>query len=76
MRRSITLTAHERRHRRVGLLFSAAMLILASIFLYRIRPLAGITVGSTAVAVAVLAHLGVLAALAGPFVARRRRRRR
>jgi hypothetical protein len=47
----------------------------ASIFLYRVQPLAGISFGSTAVALAVLAHLGVLAALVGPLVTRRGPRR-
>ena len=47
--------------------------IAASIFLYRIRPLAGISFGSTAIALAVLAHLGILAAVVGPLVAWRRR---
>ena len=65
-------------HRRgyVLFLFGAAMLILASTLLYRLRPLAGITFGSTAIALAVLAHLGVLAAVLGPFIAWRRRRKR
>jgi hypothetical protein len=63
------------RHRRgyIALVFAAATFIAASIFLYRIRPLAGISFGSTAIAVAVLAHLGVLAAVVGPLVAWRRR---
>ena len=65
------------RPRRAHVVFLAAtaMLILVSIFLYRIRPLAGITFGSTSIALAVLAHVGVLAALVGPLVAWRRRRR-
>jgi hypothetical protein len=64
-------------HRRGYVLFFAtATLIGASIFLYRVRPLAGITFGSTAIALVVLAHLGILAAIIGPFVAWRRRRRR
>jgi membrane protein implicated in regulation of membrane protease activity len=63
-------------HRRTYVIvFGAATVIGASIFLYRLRPLAGITFGSTAVALAVLAHLGVLAAIVGPLVARRRSRR-
>jgi hypothetical protein len=53
----------------------AATLIVASILLYRIRPLAGITLGSGATAFVVLTHLGVLGALVGPLVARRRPRR-
>jgi len=64
-------------HRRgYVLLFAVATLIGASIFLYRVRPLAGITFGSTAIALAVLAHLGILAAIIGPLVAWRRRGRR
>jgi hypothetical protein len=59
-----------------GFLLAAVTLIGASIFLYRVRPLAGITVGSGALLLVVLAHLGVLAAVIGPFVAWRRRRRR
>ena len=63
-------------HRRAyAIVFGAATVIGASIFLYRVRPLAGITFGSTAVALVVLAHLGVLAAIVGPLVARRRPRR-
>jgi len=62
-------------HRRGYVGFTlAATLIVASIFLYRIRPLAGITLGSGATALVVLAHLGVLGALLGPLVARRQRR--
>jgi len=63
--------------RRSGLvvLFTATALVVASIVLYRIRPLAGITFGSSAIVLAVLAHLGVLASVVGPFVAWRRRRR-
>jgi hypothetical protein len=57
-------------------LFATATLIVASIFLYRIRPLAGITLGSGAIGLAVLAHLGILAAVVGPLVAWRRRRQR
>jgi hypothetical protein len=58
------------------LLFAVAALAVASIVLYKIRPLAGITFGSGAIVLAVLAHLGVLAAVVGPFVAWRRRPRR
>jgi hypothetical protein len=47
-------------------LFATATLIGASIFLNRVRPLAGITFASTAIALAVLAHLGILAAVVGP----------
>jgi hypothetical protein len=61
-------------HRRgYVMVFAAATLIGASILLYRVRPLAGIAFGSTGVALAVLAHLGILAAVIGPFVAWRRR---
>ena len=61
-------------HRRgYVLFFAAATLIGASIFLYSVRPLAGITFGSTAIALAVVAHLGILAAVVGPLVAWRRR---
>jgi hypothetical protein len=62
-------------HRRgyIVFVFATATLIAASILLYRIRPLAGITFGSTAIALALLAHLGILAAVVGPFVASRRR---
>jgi hypothetical protein len=67
-------TGHRRTH--LVSLFAAATLIAGSIFLYRIRPLTRITFGSSAIALAVLAHLGILAALVGPFVAWRRRRRR
>jgi hypothetical protein len=64
------------RHRpKSVVLFAAATLVIASIVLYEIRPLAGITFGSGAIVLAVLAHLGVLAAVVGPFVAWRRRRR-
>jgi hypothetical protein len=64
-------------HRRGYVLFvAAATLIGAFIFLYRVRPLAGMTFGSTAIALAVLAHLGLLAAIIGPLVAWRRRTRR
>jgi hypothetical protein len=63
------------RHRRgyIALVFATATVIAASIFLYRIRPVAGISFGSTAIALAVLAHLGILAAVVGPLVAWRRR---
>jgi hypothetical protein len=65
-------------HRRgyIAFLFATAALIAASTLLYRVRPLAGITFGSTAIALAVLAHLGILAAFIGPLVAWRRRRPR
>ena len=57
----------------IAFAFATATLIVASILLYRIRPLAGITFGSTAIGLAVLAHLGILAAVVGPLVAWRRR---
>jgi hypothetical protein len=57
------------------IVFGAATVIGASIFLYRVLPLAGISFGSTAVALAALAHLGVLTALVGPLVARCGQRR-
>jgi hypothetical protein len=64
------------RHRGAAVLVAAGTLIIASIFLYSIRPLVGITFGSGAIVLAVLVHLGVLAAIVGPVMARRRRRRR
>jgi hypothetical protein len=67
---------NSERHRGYARLAALGTLIVAAIFLYRIRPLAGITFGSTAIVLAVLAHLGVLAAVVGPFIAWRRRRRR
>jgi len=62
-------------HRRayIASAFTAATLIAASIWLYRIRPVAGITFGSAAVVLAVLAHLGIIAAVVAPLVAWRRR---
>ena len=66
-------SGHRRRY--LLLFFAMVMLIAVSILLYRIRPLAGITFGSSAIALVVLTHLGVLAAIAGPVVAWRRRRR-
>ena len=64
-----------RGHRRAYIAsgFATTTLIAASIWLYRIHPLSGITFGSTAVALAVLAHLGILAGVVGPLVAWRRR---
>lgn len=63
------------RHRRryMALVFATATLIVAPIFLYRMRSLAVIKFGLTAIALAVLAHLGILAAVVGPLVAWRRR---
>jgi hypothetical protein len=65
---------HRRGH--LVFLFATATLIVGAIFFYSISPLAGITFGSSAIVLAVLAHLGILAALVGPFVRWRRRRRR
>jgi len=63
------------RHRRgyIALVVATATLIAASVFLYRIRPFAGLGFGSTAIALAVLAHLGILAVVVGPLVAWHRR---
>ena len=58
------------------LLLAAMTLVGASILLYRVRPLAGITLGSGVIILVVLAHVGVLAAVVGPFIAWRRRRQR
>jgi hypothetical protein len=55
---------------------AVAALIVAFIILYRLRPLAGIALGSGAILLVVLAHLGVFAAVLGPFLAWRRRNRR
>jgi len=64
------------RHRGYVVVVSvAAMMIFASILLYRSRPLAGITLGSSAIVLVVLAHLGVVAAVVAPFLMWRRRRR-
>ena len=65
---------NSQHRRRYILLFLAATVIAVSIFLYKVRPLAGIAFGSTAIAVAVLAHLGVLAAIGASVVALRRHR--
>jgi hypothetical protein len=64
------------RHRGAAVLVAAGTLILASILLYRIRPLVMIAFASGAIVLVVLVHLGLLAAIVGPFVAWRRRRRR
>jgi hypothetical protein len=55
---------------------SAVLLIAGSILLYRAGLMAGLTaaVGSTTIALIVLAHVGVLAAVIGTMVAWRRRR--
>ena len=64
-------------HRRgyVALFFAMVTLIVVSVLLYRIRPLGGIAFGSSAIALVVLSHLGVLAAVVAPLVMWRRRRR-
>ncbi len=66
-----------RRHS-LTLLVAAVVLIVSSFLLYRLLPAAGIMSGvsSGVIAVVVMAHLGVLAALIAPFVALRRRSRR
>ena len=63
--------------RRLLIVLAFAALIASSMLLYTILPLLGITlgVGSGAVAVVVMAHLGVLGVLIAPFVALRRRSR-
>jgi uncharacterized membrane protein YhaH (DUF805 family) len=58
-----------RHRRRYFLFFATATLIGAFILVYSVRPLAGITFGSTAIVLAVLAHVGILAAVLGPFLA-------
>jgi hypothetical protein len=61
----------------VPLLVVAVVLIVSALPLYRVLPVAGITLGvsSGTVAIVVIAHLGVLAAVIAPFVALRRRSR-
>jgi uncharacterized membrane protein len=74
LRRSTGPDRMNRGHRRRYVLFFAtATVIGAFIFLYRVRPFVGITFGSTAIVLAVLAHLGILAGVVGPFLAWRRR---
>jgi hypothetical protein len=51
----------------------ATLIVVASICIYRIRAVAGITFGSTAIALAVLAHVGILAGTGASVVALRRR---
>ena len=65
------------RWRHLGLLIAAAAVIGASVVLYRAYPITGMLVGvsSGAVAVIVMAHLGVLAAVLAPFAILRRRSR-
>lgn len=66
-------TGHRRGY--FALFVAMVMLVVVSILLYGIRPLAAIAFGSSAIALVVLAHLGALAAVVGPFVTWRRRRR-
>jgi hypothetical protein len=65
-----------RRHS-VTLLVAAVVLIVSSFLLYRVLPVAGITLGvsSGVIAAVVMVHLGVFAALIAPFIALRRRSR-
>jgi hypothetical protein len=66
-------------HRQVlALIGVIAVLVAAPILLYRIRPVVGIAAafGSGAIALIVLAHLGVIAAVIAPVVLWRRRTRR
>jgi hypothetical protein len=60
------------------LLLVVIVAVGASIALYRLWPVAGVAagVGMGTIAVIAMAHLGVLAVIAGPFLALRRRRRR
>jgi hypothetical protein len=63
----------------VGIVVAAATLIGGAILLYRVSPLTAIITsafGSTAIALIVLAHVGVIAALLLPLLAWRRRLRR
>ena len=62
----------------VTVLVVAVVLIVSALLLYRILPFAGITlcVSSGVVAILAMAHLGLLAAIIGPFVALRSRSRR
>ncbi len=58
-------------------LLVAAVMLVARSFVYRVVPAAGIALGvsSGVVAIVVMAHLGVLAALIAPFIVLRRRSR-
>lgn len=60
------------------LLAGLVIVVGGLVFLYRIQPVAGLTaaVGSTVLAVIVMAHLGVLAVLLAPINALLRRRSR
>ena len=66
-----------RRHN-LPLLVAAMVLIASSFLLYTVLPVAGIALGvsSGVIAVVVMVHLGLLAAVTAPFVALRRRSRR
>jgi hypothetical protein len=63
----------NRGHRRGYVVVATATVVGGLIFSYRVRPLVGITFGSIAVVLAVLAHLGVLAVVYASIVALRRR---
>ena len=64
----------NRGHRRgYVIVVATAMVVGGFIISFRVRPLVGITFGSIAVVLAVLAHLGVLAAVYASIVALRRR---
>ena len=65
------------RHRGSAVLVATVLLALVSLLLYRLVPMAGAALGfgSGLAAAVVMAHLGALAALMGPFVALRRRLR-
>ena len=65
------------RRRHLVLLIAAVVVIGASFVLYRTSPVAGMAlgVGSGAIAIIVIAHLGVLAAVIAPFAILRRRSR-
>jgi len=68
---------HKTRTRHLPIVVIAAVLLIAGpILLYRSGVIAGLTaaVGSTTIALIVLAHVGVLAAVLGTMVAWRRRR--
>jgi hypothetical protein len=63
--------------RHAWLVLAAVVIISGSLLLYKAAPFAGIVIGagSGAVAVVVMAHLGVLTALIAPFAILRRRSR-
>jgi hypothetical protein len=72
MKDSVTVNRHH-----LWLVVAIAVLAAGSILLYRVLPIAGIAlgVGSGTVAIVVLAHLGVLAAIIASLMASRRRSR-